>query len=398
MKIIVTGATGFIGQKLVPYLKEANVELLLVGRNTEKLKTLFPNEKVTCYEDLEENSSGYDTLVHLAIMNNNKLNSINDFREVNVILLKDMLNIARSTGIKTFINPTTLHISQINVKSKYAQTKLEAENLLSQSSGINIINLRLPAVYGNTYSGKLAILLKLPPFFRPFAFQCLASLRPTVNVKLVISEILKSAQVGISREYIVSDKQNGNQVYKTIKRVVDVTFALFVIIVLWWILILSWAAVKLSSPGPGIFKQIRVGKNGIPFVCYKFRTMKKGTKEDGTHMISSDSVTTVGRFLRKMKIDELPQVWNILKNDISLVGPRPCLTSQQKLIDARTKLGVIKDIGGITGWSQIQNVDMSDPDQLAHLDAEYLLLRTVPFDLKIIFLTILGHGQGDKIK
>ena len=76
MKIIVTGATGFIGQKLVPYLKEANVELLLVGRNTEKLKTLFPNEKVTCYEDLEANSNGYDTLVHLAIMNNNKLTAV----------------------------------------------------------------------------------------------------------------------------------------------------------------------------------------------------------------------------------------------------------------------------------------------------------------------------------
>ena len=104
------------------------------------------------------------------------------------------------------------------------------------------------------------------------------------------------------------------------------------------------------------------------------------------------------RFIRSTKIDELPQIWNILKNEMSLVGPRPCLPAQQDLVMARSRLGVLDDVGGITGWSQIQNVDMSDPQKLAKLDANYLALRTIPLDLKIIFLTAFGLGQGDKVK
>jgi len=114
--------------------------------------------------------------------------------------------------------------------------------------------------------------------------------------------------------------------------------------------------------------------------------------------VTVESVTTVGQFLRKTKIDELPQVWNILKNELSLVGPRPCLPMQRELVSARSDLGVLDEIGGITGWAQIQNVDMSDPDRLAKLDAEYLALRTIPFDLKIILATAIGRGRGDKVK
>jgi lipopolysaccharide/colanic/teichoic acid biosynthesis glycosyltransferase len=123
-----------------------------------------------------------------------------------------------------------------------------------------------------------------------------------------------------------------------------------------------------------------------------------GTKEGATHEITADSLTSTGHFLRKTKIDELPQVWNILKNELSLVGPRPCLEVQRDLVAERSRLGVLDEIGGITGWAQIKNVDMSNPERLAKLDAEYLILRTIPLDLKIMLATAIGHGQGDKTR
>ena len=398
MKIIVTGASGFIGREIVSFLKKANAELLLVGRDTDRLKSLFPGDRVTSYEDLEMEARGYDSLVHLAVMNNDKSKQISEFRAVNVILLETVLNSARAVGVKTFINITTLHASPTGPTSSYAQTKREAEDVLSRTDGIAVVNLRLPAVYGPTFAGKLAVLSKLPAFLQPIAFQCLASLKPTVNVKLVATAILNSARGEISTETIVSDRQSGNLVYHAIKRIMDIAFALFVIVILWWVLLGAWLAVKLTSPGPGIFTQQRVGKGGLPFTCYKFRTMSLGTKEAGTHEVTPDSVTAVGRFLRKTKIDELPQVWNILRNELSLIGPRPCLPVQRELVMARSDLGVLDEIGGITGWAQIQNVDMSDPDRLAKLDAEYLALRTIPLDLKIILATAIGRGQGDKVK
>ena len=398
MRIIVTGASGFIGREIVPFLKKANAELLLVGRDTDRLKSLFPGDRVTSYENLKVEARGYDALVHLAVMNNDKFKQISDFRAVNVTLLETVLNSARAAGVKTFINTTTMHASQTGSLSSYAQTKLEAEDVLSLTDGIAVVNLRLPAVYGSTFAGKLAMLSKLPTFLRPIAFQCLTSLKPTVNVKLVAKAILSAARGEISTETIVSDKQSGNLVYHTIKRILDIAFALFVIVILWGVLLGAWLAVKFTSPGPGIFTQQRVGKGGHPFTCYKFRTMSLGTKEAGTHEVMADSVTAVGQFLRKTKIDELPQVWNILKNELSLVGPRPCLPVQRELMLARSELGVLDEIGGITGWAQIQNVDMSDPDRLAKLDAEYLALRTIPLDLKIILATAIGRGQGDKVQ
>ena len=170
MKIIVTGASGFIGREIVPFLKKANAELLLVGRDTDRLKSLFPGDRVTSYEDLEMEARDYDSLVHLAVMNNDKSKQISEFRAVNVILLETVLNSARAAGVKTFINTTTLHASLPSSTSSYAQTKREAEDVLSRTDGIAVVNLRRPAVYGSTFAGKLAILLKLPAFFRPIAF------------------------------------------------------------------------------------------------------------------------------------------------------------------------------------------------------------------------------------
>jgi len=274
MRIIITGASGFIGRDIVLILKKENVELLLVGRDKEKLKSLFPGDRVTTYEDLEIEARGYDALVHLAVMNNDQSKQISDFRAANVTLLETVLNSARAAGVKTFINTTTMHASQTGSLSNYAQTKREAEDVLSRTDGIAVVNLRLPAVYGSTFAGKLAILSKLPAFIRSHAFQCLASFKPTVNVKLVAKAILSTARGEISTETIVSDRQTENLVYQATKRILDIAFALFVIVFLWWALLGAWLAVKFTSPGPVVFVQKRVGKGGLPFTCYKFRTMR----------------------------------------------------------------------------------------------------------------------------
>lgn len=398
MKIIITGASGFIGSEIIPFLKKENVKVLLVGRNTTTLKEKFPDDEVASYEELEIKGHGYDTLIHLAVMNNNQSKQINDFRAANVTLLRAVLESAQRAGVKTFINTTTLHTTHKGPLSNYAQTKQEAEEVLSQTNGIAVVNLRLPAVYGSNFGGRLAMLSKLPKFLQPFTFQCLAMLKPTVSTKLVAKAMLKYAKKEASLETMISDRQNSNLAYKTTKRVLDIGFALFVIIALWWVLLIAWAAVKLTSPGPGFFAQQRVGKGGQLFTCYKFRTMFLGTRESATHEITADSLTSTGHFLRKTKIDELPQVWNILRNELSLVGPRPCLAVQHKLVTERSRLGVLDEIGGITGWAQIKNVDMSNPERLAKLDAEYLILRTIPLDLKIMLATAIGHGQGDKTR
>ncbi len=147
-----------------------------------------------------------------------------------------------------------------------------------------------------------------------------------------------------------------------------------------------------------LFKQTRVGRKQKPFTLVKFRTMKLGTASVATHLASASAITPFGNFLRRSKLDELPQLWNVLWGDMSLVGPRPCLPSQQELINARENLGVFNARPGITGLAQIQAIDMSTPQKLANTDAEMLQLFTLKHYFKYIFLTVVGKGSGDRIK
>tara|TARA_R110001606_G_scaffold172539_2_gene318742 strand:- start:158 stop:652 length:495 start_codon:yes stop_codon:yes gene_type:complete len=155
-------------------------------------------------------------------------------------------------------------------------------------------------------------------------------------------------------------------------------------------------AVKVSSPGPAIFAQRRVGKGRKIFTCYKFRTMSDGTKESATHEIQSSSVTPLGSFLRAVKLDELPQIFNIFRNEMSLVGPRPCLPIQTELIAERQLRNVYGIKPGITGLAQVKDIDMSDPHRLAEVDAQYMAQRTLVSEMKILVATFIGKGRGDR--
>ena len=147
-----------------------------------------------------------------------------------------------------------------------------------------------------------------------------------------------------------------------------------------------------------IFIQTRVGKNKKPFKLIKFRTMAVGTSSIASHLISNSSITKTGSFLRRTKLDELPQLFNILKGDMSLVGPRPNLFNQKELIQERDRLEIYSSRPGITGLAQIKNIDMSTPQLLAKTDKEMLDNFTIKSYFKYIILTLAGNGSGDAVK
>lgn len=167
-------------------------------------------------------------------------------------------------------------------------------------------------------------------------------------------------------------------------------FGLPVLAVLW---LVAWFDTR--SP---LFRQERVGRYQQRFMLVKFRTMRPDTASIATHLVDASAVTPFGRFLRHKKLDELPQLWNVLLGDMSLVGPRPCLFTQAELIEERAALGVYDARPGITGLSQIQGIDMSMPEQLAKTDAEMLKDLNLCNYLRYIFLTLLGKGSGDRVR
>jgi len=165
----------------------------------------------------------------------------------------------------------------------------------------------------------------------------------------------------------------------------------------WAILLLAWW-VRRDSPGPGIFSQPRVGRNRQIFTCYKLRTMRIDTVAAASHETPASAVTPLGQTLRRLKLDELPQLWNVLTGEMSFVGPRPCLPIQTVLVEARDRLGVYALRPGITGLAQVQGVDMSDPLLLAGIDADYARRQSFSGDLRLILRTVVGGGRGDRVK
>ncbi len=160
---------------------------------------------------------------------------------------------------------------------------------------------------------------------------------------------------------------------------------------------LIWVIGIVVSGSP-LFTQQRVGKGGRLFVLVKFRTMRPDTASVATHLADGSAITPFGSFLRRTKLDELPQLWNVLKGEMSLVGPRPCLTSQEELITERASRGVLSVRPGITGLAQVRGIDMSTPRLLAETDAHMLRTMSLKNYFKYILLTVLGKGAGDSIK
>jgi lipopolysaccharide/colanic/teichoic acid biosynthesis glycosyltransferase len=154
----------------------------------------------------------------------------------------------------------------------------------------------------------------------------------------------------------------------------------------------------LFDTGSPLFRQERVGRYQKPFTLLKFRTMRPDTASVASHLADATAITHFGSFLRRTKLDELPQLWNVLKGEMSLVGPRPCLFNQTELIEERASLAIFDVRPGITGLAQVSNIDMSMPMLLAETDASMLRNLTLRMYFKYIFMTLTGRGAGDRIK
>lgn len=180
-------------------------------------------------------------------------------------------------------------------------------------------------------------------------------------------------------------------------RLLDIVLSLFGLVIGAPVLLLLVVAGLLDTGSP-LFRQERVGRHQKPFTLVKFRTMAVDTASVATHLASASSVTSFGRFLRRTKLDELPQLWNVLKGEMSLVGPRPGLFNQTELTAARQQQGVFEVRPGITGLAQVNGIDMSTPEYLAEVDAQMIRQMSLVNYFRYIVLTVTGKGTGDRIK
>ncbi len=180
-------------------------------------------------------------------------------------------------------------------------------------------------------------------------------------------------------------------------RILDIVFSFFGLLILSPV-ILVVLLVGLFDTGSPLFRQERVGVNQKPFQLLKFRSMHVNTQAVATHLVQVSAITKWGSFLRKSKMDELPQLFNVLTGDMSFVGPRPNLFNQLELIEERSKRGVYTIRPGITGLAQIHKIDMSTPQLLAETDAKMIDHLNVWYYFKYIFLTVFGKGFGDRVR
>lgn len=179
-------------------------------------------------------------------------------------------------------------------------------------------------------------------------------------------------------------------------RFLDIVFAALGLVFGFPLLLAIYVMGMLDTKSPLYFQE-RVGRNKEAFTLIKFRTMKLDTASMASHLVPEESVTQWGGFLRRTKLDELPQLWNVLKGEMSIVGPRPNLFNQTELIDIRDSLGVYSVRPGITGLSQINDIDMSKPALLAKTDRKMIDSLSVRTYFQYIFATVAGKGRGDRV-
>lgn len=400
--IVLIGGTGFVGAQLLERLRQA-ADVTLVTRDPIAALERFPGVRVIGYDELGAQDLRGAVIIHLAVRNNDRPGTLEDFRTANVDHLLRTAETTRRAGANRFINLCSTHALQAEANDYYGLSKSEGARRLVALWPEGARNLYIPALYGERFAGRLASLNRFPGTARRLALLLLRQVKPLISIDTLLKVLLEFASAAepahhsLASERYAADPVPAHGLYASLKRAVDLLGAVSVLLLAGWAMVLIALYVRFDSKGPAIFAQTRVGRQGRTFTCYKFRTMSVGTAQVATHQIQSAAVTRAGAFLRRTKLDELPQVVNVLLNQMSLVGPRPCLPVQHELIARREERGVLQLKPGVTGLAQINDIDMSDPDRLAAWDDRYGVFRTIAGDFKILLRTAIGKGGGDRV-
>ncbi len=397
---IVTGASGNVGRHIVPLLAREGQTVLAVGRDVDALRDIFAGRpshvEIADYDALGK-LLACDTLIHLAVRNNDAPGSLADFTAVNVdFAARIAREFARMNG-RRFLNISSILSLDEAEQSPYAVSKAMGHQAIRDEIGDRLDNVFIGYFHDRGYFGeKLTFLARLGPMVGGAIFTLFKTLKPATSAQSLADYALGEPRTLPSPE-ILTDDISQSFAYRAATRAMDISVALAILLLLSPVFAAIWIAIRLDSPGPAIFAQERVGARRAAFTLYKFRTMKRDTVSAGTHEVSASAVTKIGAFLRRTKLDELPQAVNLLRGNMTLVGPRPCLFSQTELVEARDALGVYALKPGITGYAQIREIDMSRPLVLARSDYTYRKLRSLLLDLRIILATALGRGGGDRV-
>ena len=390
-RILVVGASGKLGAGLVASLAANHFTVLAAGRDLSKLRVKFPTLEICTYIQLLREFPAVDAVIYLTAINSDQKLAGYQFYRINAVLPSILYKKAIFAGCKKFIVFSSIKAIDPFGSSPYATSKRSGWLRLKGKQAVTVFFL--PNVIGNKLHGKLSLLNGLPGFLKGSLVYFLKAVRPTLDEVALHDSILETLKSDVSpSEVRFRNQMDKNSVYLNTKRFIDICVSVGLLAALAPVMILVWFLVRATSQGPGILVQERVGKNGKKFNCLKFRTMNIHTPTAASHLVSDQYVTPIGRLLRKSKLDELPQLLNVLWGDMTLVGPRPCLPSQTELVLLRKAHGVLTAVPGVTGLAQINGLDMSNPNVLTETDVDYLALRSLSLDVLIFFRTLLGKG------
>ena len=503
-KILVTGATGFVGSALLRKLQQRESVVALGLCRTlpaDVVESLFAVGDLAD-ADLPAVLQGVDVVIHAAarahVMPDTASDPLTEFRRSNVEASLNVARQAAAAGVKRFVFISSIGVNgfnrdwpyteldAVNPHDAYSISKHEAEQALQTlcaEQGMELVIIRPPLVYGPNAPGNFGKLIGLCSKSIPLPFGSINNRRSMVYLGNLVDFILRCAThpAAANQVFLVSDRHDlslaeliggirkamgrkpallpvpvglfrlagrltgkqavverlvgdlqvdsskahellGWQPPYTVEqglaatvagmpsaesagsgrslpllRVLDFTFALCGL-VFGLPVLLAIYVLGLFDTGSPLFLQERVGRNKKPFTLVKFRTMKVDTASVASHLASSASITRMGGFLRKTKLDELPQLWNVLKGEMSLVGPRPNLYNQEELIAERDALGVYDARPGITGLAQVNEIDMSTPQLLAETDARMIRELSLGNYFKFIVQTVTGKGSGDRVR
>lgn len=398
--IVITGAGGVVGREVVKHFGQLGYRLRVLSRDPGAIQGSLPSSaEAYGYDESEVALTGAHAVIHLAARNNDQGGEESEFIRDNAELPMKVASSAKGLGVTRFVFVTTTK-ALTDKGGHYGKSKAIAERQLAALSDarFKVALARLCPVYGQGTRGKIRLLADLPLGLGRVALWLVRSLVPIVSASRVAEGIAAIVEDSDPlEETCLAEPVGWFSVYGMFTAVLNFIFVIAVPTVLGLPCLISGIAVAATSRGGVFFIQPRVGQSQKPFKLYKFRTMFTGTPNAGTHEVGKSHVTKVGGILRKTKIDELPQFWNILKRELNLIGARPCLENQTELVRQRQRYGVFDFLPGITGFGQVAGVDMSEPLKLAIHDHRYAAFRGILLDIKIALKTAIGGGFGDPV-